>query len=292
MIRVKLLQKGEKMMKKRIAVVTGSSGGFGLLISLELAKQGFYVVATMRNIEKQTRFLQEAEKHNVREHIVIQQLDVTSAQSISNFQSYISKLGRVDVLINNAGFAAGGFVEEIPLQDYRRQFETNVFGVIAVTQTVLPIMRKQQSGQIINISSISGRIGFPGLSPYVASKHALEGWSESLRLEMLPFGIDVVLVEPGSYATNIWSTGKEISPASLMPDSPYSAYMETLNRHLSANENTLGDPIEIAHKIVHITKQKHPSLRYPIGKGVKFAIQMKHILPWQLWERIIRRKLK
>ena len=123
--------------------------------------------------------------------------------------------GKVDVLINNAGYAGAGFVEEVSMEEYRKQFETNVFGVLAVTKAFLPLMRKQGQGCIINISSISGKVAFPGLSPYIASKHAIEGWSESLRLEMQPFGVKVVLIEPGSYKTNIWSTGKQVAVESL-----------------------------------------------------------------------------
>ncbi|WP_028400522.1 oxidoreductase [Ectobacillus panaciterrae] len=279
-------------MREKIAVITGASSGFGFLTALELARRGFHVIATMRNLEKRHHLLNEAETCGLSKQITIYQLDVACEASLAQFKAHINKIGRVDVLVNNAGFAVGGFTEEIPIDDYRKQFETNVFGAISVAQIVLPIMRKQRSGHIINISSISGLIAFPGLSPYVASKHALEGWSESLRLEVQPFGIHVVLVEPGSYETNIWSTGKHVSEASLHPHSPYYEYMERLEDHLASGSHILGNPSEIAQKIAWIAEHDRPSLRYSLGKGVKFAIFMKHFLPWQLWERLVQKQLK
>jgi len=211
----------EVFMDKQLAVVTGASSGFGLLISLEFAKKGFYVIATMRDIKKRFMLIEEAERYGIRDDIEVFPLDVTSKDSIDQWKDFINSKGRIDVLLNNAGFAGAGFAEEVSLEEYRQQFETNFFGVIGVTQAILPMMRKQGRGKIINMSSISGRVGFPGLSPYVSSKYALEGWSESLRLELKPFGIDVVLIEPGSYQTSIWTSGKQITDKSLHKDSPY-----------------------------------------------------------------------
>ena len=165
-------------MKKKTAIVTGSSSGFGLLCVTELAKVGFEVIATMRDLNKADLLLQQCKRQNVSESIHIHALDVTSKESIENFKKWLEQWPSIDVLVNNAGIALGGMIEELPLEDYRLQFETNFFGVIGVTQAVLPFMRKQGSGRIINMSSISGQMGFPGLSPYVASKHALEGFSE------------------------------------------------------------------------------------------------------------------
>ncbi|MGM0875231.1 MAG: oxidoreductase [Bacillota bacterium] len=279
-------------MENQIAVVTGSSSGFGLLTSLELAKSGFHVMATMRDINKGSHLLNQAERLGVAERIQLHELDVTSDVSINNWKCFMEKLGRIDVLVNNAGFAGAGFVEEIPLDEYRKQFETNVFGVIAVTQVVLPIMRKQRKGKIINVSSISGRIGFPGLSPYITSKHALEGWSESLRLEMKPFGIDVVLVEPGSYQTNIWTSGKQVAEKSLNPESPYYETMKKLEHHIEKGASNLGDPTEVARLITYISWKKHARLRYMVGKGVKIAVVLKFILPWKYWEKMFLKQLK
>lgn len=281
-----------RKMDKKIAVITGASSGFGLLTTLELAKKDYLVIATMRNLNKQEDLMSQATKLNLQQNITVQQLDVTDQNSIHNFQLYIKEINRVDLLINNAGYANGGFVEEIPVEEYRKQFETNLFGAISITQLVLPYMREQKSGKIINISSISGQVGFPGLSPYVSSKYALEGWSESLRLEVKPFGIDVVLVEPGSYNTNIWEVGKQLATNQSETTSPYKEYMDKIQKHINSGSDTFGNPIDVSNKIVEIAESKRTNLRYPIGKGVKFMIFAKRILPWRLWEYLVLRTFK
>ncbi|WP_346989055.1 oxidoreductase, partial [Bacillus sp. SW7] len=237
-------------MNKKVAIITGSSSGFGLLTTLELAKKDYLVIATMRNLEKQANLLSQATQLNLLHNITVQQLDVTDQNSIHNFQLFLKEINKVDLLINNAGYANGGFVEEIPVEEYRKQFETNLFGAISITQLVLPYMRVQKSGKIINISSISGQVGFPGLSPYVSSKYALEGWSESLRLEVKPFGIDVALVEPGSYNTNIWEVGKQLATNQSDTTSPYKEYMDKIQKHINSGSDSFGNPIDVANKIV------------------------------------------
>ncbi|KKI89566.1 short-chain dehydrogenase [Bacillus sp. SA1-12] len=279
-------------MDKQIAVITGASSGFGFMTSLELAKCGYFVIATMRNIEKSSQLLKRAEELGVYDLIHIHELDVTSQASINRWRDFMKTLGRIDVLINNAGFAGAGFVEEIPLDEYRKQFETNVFGVMAVTKAVLPIMREQKKGRIINISSISGRFGFPGLSPYISSKQALEGWSEALRFEMKPFRVDVVLVEPGSFQTSIWTSGKHVTKKSLDVMSPYYGMMKKLEEHIDKGADKFGDPSEVAKLIVKIAQKKQTRIRYMVGKGVKTAVFLKAILPWKVWEGIFLRQLK
>ncbi|SDM38951.1 oxidoreductase [Bacillus sp. OK048] len=279
-------------MNDKIAIVTGTTSGFGLITSIELARKGYTVFATVRNSSKSADLIQEARKYGVESKIIVHVLDVTDEKSIQTFQSrVIEDVGRVDVLINNAGFAGAGFVEEISMEEYRKQFETNVFGVFAVTKAFLPLMRKQGQGCIINISSISGKVAFPGLSPYIASKHAIEGWSESLRLEMQPFGVKVVLIEPGSYKTNIWSPGKQVAVESMKSYSPYQDYMQSIERYIGHGEDSFGDPLEVAKKIAEIAGKKNPKMRYPIGRGVKASILLKNLLPWRLWEKIIISKL-
>ena len=220
-------------MKSKTAIVTGSSSGFGLLTAIELALKGFTVIATMREVNKGKPLLDLAKEKQVADFIHVLPLDVTSQDSIRLFQTLLAEYPTIDVLVNNAGFALGGFSEELSVEAYRSQFETNFFGLIAVTQAVLPSMRAKKQGRIINMSSISGRFGFPGLSAYVASKYALEGYSESLRLELKPFGIDVSLIEPGSYQTNIWASvdGMEVNG-----ESPYSAYMENILKEIEGGK--------------------------------------------------------
>lgn len=279
-------------MNNKTAIITGTSSGFGLMTAVEMAKNGFTVIAGMRDINKSSNLMKEAKKQGVESKILVHKLDVTDEKSILDFQTrVIEDHGKVDVLVNNAGYAGAGFVEEVSMDEYRKQFETNVFGVIAVTKAFLPSMRKRGQGSIINISSISGKTAFPGLSPYSASKHAIEGWSESLRLEMKPFGVKVVLVEPGSYKTSIWTTGKQVAAGSLHADSPYHDYMVKMENYISEGENNFGSPQEVARKITEIAGMKNPDLRYPIGKGVKAAIFIKNIMPWKLWENVILKKL-
>ncbi|MED1624671.1 oxidoreductase [Bacillus pseudomycoides] len=276
----------------KIVIITGASSGFGFLTALELAKKDYFVIATMRNLNKQTELLSQAAALHLQQNIKIHQLDVTDQKSIHAFQLFLKELNQVDILVNNAGYASGGFIEEIPVEEYRRQFETNVFGAISITQIVLPYMRKQKSGKIINVSSISGQVGFPGLSPYVSSKYALEGWSESLRLEVKPYGIDVSLIEPGSYNTNIWEVGKELAENYSESTSPYKACMDKIQNHINNGSDTFGNPVDVARKIVAIAEAKNATLRYPIGKGVKLMIVAKKILPWRVWEFLVLRSFK
>jgi NAD(P)-dependent dehydrogenase (short-subunit alcohol dehydrogenase family) len=178
-----------------VAIVTGSSSGIGLATSLALARNGYLTYATMRNLAKRDSVQSTAEKQHLSIRTV--QLDVTDENSVKNaIQSILSESGRIDLLVNNAGYGLTGALEDIRIDEIRALYETNLFGVIRVTQAVLPTMRKQGSGRIINISSGAGRIGYPGGSAYVSSKFALEGLSESMAYEIEQFGIRTVLVEP------------------------------------------------------------------------------------------------
>ncbi|MCR2820099.1 oxidoreductase [Lederbergia panacisoli] len=276
----------------KTAIITGASSGFGLLATVELARNGFSVIATMRNLQSKDTIIKLCKQEAITSKISFLQLDVTDQKSINHFASQLSQIPSVDILINNAGFAFGGFCEETSISEYNEQFDTNFFGLIRVTQAVLPYIRKQQSGKIINISSISGKIGFPGLSPYVASKHALEGWSECLRLEVKPFGIDVALIEPGSFQTNIWTKGKRIAENSLLDKSPYSFYMKAIEKELESGKENYGNPQDVARLIVDLCSRKAlTKLRYPIGKGVKLSLFLKNIFPWKVWERIFYKRL-
>jgi NAD(P)-dependent dehydrogenase (short-subunit alcohol dehydrogenase family) len=277
---------------RKIAIVTGANSGFGLLSSIELAACGYKVVATMRDVSKSEELVDCAIARGVESLITILPLDVTSADSIQKFKDeIIPGYNSIDLLLNNAGFAIGGFAEEVDLQEYREQFETNVFGVMAVTKVVLPFMRKQRKGKIINMSSISGRVGFPGLSPYVSPKHALEGYSESLRLELKPFGVEVFLIEPGSYQTNIWTSGMRVASGSLFKESPYYEYMKKIESELEEGQSRLGNPAEIAAIIGAIATDKLTRFRIQAGKGTRMTILLKSILPWNIFERIVLKKL-
>ncbi|WP_181349070.1 SDR family oxidoreductase [Thalassobacillus sp. CUG 92003] len=279
-------------MSEKTVIITGSSSGFGMLTAIQCAKKGFRVIATMRNLDKKEVFEAQELDPDVRNRIEFKQLDVTNEASLKTFTDWLEELDRVDVVVNNAGFAIGGFLEQVPLADFRRQFDTNVLGVVAVTQAVLPKMRKQKAGKILNVSSVSGRIGFPALSAYVASKHALEGLTESLRLEMKPFGIDVGLIEPGSFRTNIWSSGMEIPNEVNNPDSPYAPYIKGIWDELNNQKKYHGNPNDVAQMVTKLAMADTlKKLRYPIGSGARLNMLMKQIIPWSLLEKTVLRKL-
>ncbi|WP_025026014.1 SDR family oxidoreductase [Caldalkalibacillus mannanilyticus] len=283
-------EKGQ--IKQPIAFVTGTSSGFGLLSSVALAQNGYYVVATMRNVEKKGELMARAKEAGVNHSIEVVQLDVTCFdQAEAVVHAIGEKLGRIDLLLNNAGYGSGGFVEDVPLSDWQQIMDTNVLGLVAVTKAVIPYMREQKKGLIINMSSISGLFGSPVLSPYVSSKFAVEGFSESLRFELLPYGIYTVLVEPGSYQTEIWSKALN-TLSSEGKSSAYANEMERMVGHVSEIARQAPPPHEVIELIIKITKKKKPALRYPVGKGVKSFSLLKKILPWSVIERIVMAQLK
>ncbi|NOU86172.1 SDR family oxidoreductase [Paenibacillus sp. LMG 31460] len=276
---------------KLTALVTGASSGFGFLTSITLAQKGYRVIATMRDLGKSGALLAHAEQVGVTNAIETMALDVTIHDSIEQVVSDImDKYGRIDVLVNNAGFAVGGYVEDVPMEAWRSQLETNVFGVIATTRAVLPHMRAQQSGCIVNVSSVSGLSAFPGYAPYSTSKFAIEGFSESLRLEMTPLGVRVVLVEPGAYKTEIWRKGFEaIHTTEASPNWKRLSKMLDYSRKASA---TAPDPQEVADQIARIVDNPRPKLRYLMGRGVRAGLWARNLLPWRWYEGILARLLK
>ncbi|WP_400162516.1 SDR family oxidoreductase [Brevibacillus sp. TJ4] len=279
------------MIDRPIALVTGASSGFGLHASLALVKSGYYVIASMRNLQKREELDKLANAHMVDQYIEIMQMDVTNPADIARtVSSVVARHKRIDLLVNNAGYASGGFVEEVAAEDWRSLFEANVFGLIEVTRAVLPTMRSQRSGHILNMSSISGRIGFPGLAPYAASKHAVEGFSESLRLEMLPYGVHVVLIEPGSYRTAIWDKG--LTQFQERSASPYAAQNNWLRARVESIREKAPAPDEVIEAIVHAATVARPRLRYPVGRGVKWTIAAKNLLPWKWIEALVTRQMK
>ena len=189
---------------QKVAVVTGSSNGIGLEIALKLAKNGFLTYATMRNLTKSKELeIRIGDDKQLRSLIKFVQLDVTDEISVKKaIETVVNESKRIDILVNNAGYGLSGALEDISIQEFKDQFETNVFGLIRTTQEVIPIMRKQNSGIIINISSGLGRFGIGTSSAYVSSKFAVEGLSESMSYELEPFGIRTILVEPGVIKTN------------------------------------------------------------------------------------------
>jgi len=278
-------------MPEKVAVLTGASSGFGLLTSVELAKAGFRVIASMRDPGKRERLVQAAAAAQVSDRIDVRALDVTQVDDIPEFvDSVLRDFGRIDVLVNNAGFAVGGFAEDIRLEELRLQFETNFFGAVAMTKAVLPIMRQRRSGHIIQVSSISGLQGAISVSSYSASKHALEGWSESLRLEVNSLGIKVVLVEPGAFETGVWTSGAVMGQEAKKKTSPN--FQRSLRMREVIATIPKADPIAVARIIVAIAQNPNPKLRYLVGRDAKLQLAMKRILPWQWYEKLIASYLK
>jgi NAD(P)-dependent dehydrogenase (short-subunit alcohol dehydrogenase family) len=278
-------------MPEKVAVLTGASSGFGLLTSVELAKTGFRVIASMRDPGKRERLVQAAASVQVSDRIDVRALDVTQVDAIPEFvDSVIRDYGRIDVLVNNAGFAVGGFAEDIRLEELRLQFDTNFFGAVAMTKAVLPIMRRQRSGHIIQISSIGGLQGAVSVSSYSASKHALEGWSESLRLEVNSLGIKVVLVEPGAFDTGVWTSGAVMGQEAKKNTSPN--FQRSLRMREVIATIPKADPIAVARTIVAIAQNPNPKLRYLVGRDAKLQLAMKRILPWKWYEQVIAKYLR
>jgi len=277
--------------QQKVAVVTGASSGIGLLTAVELARSGFRVVATMRNPSKRTRLDEAAAVAHVNQNIDVIRLDVTEFDSHSAFiADVVNKYSRLDVLVNNAGFSMAGFAEDCSFEELREQFETNFFGAVSMTKAVLPIMRRQGSGHIIQVSSIAGRCAHPVLSSYSGSKFALEGWSESLRIEMKPLGINVVLIEPGSFDTDIWEANAHVAKRAFEKDSPNNERSLRFRDYVRRNI-TKRDPILVAELIASVALDPNPRLRYLVGPDAKLMTWVTRLLPWRRYERTVAKTL-
>lgn len=258
---------------KKVAIVTGSSSGIGNAIVLELARNNFITYGTMRNLDKISDLKTISDQENLK--IYFKQLDVTDDNSVKNaINSIVEETGRIDVLVNNAGYGLVGAFEDLSLDEVQKQFETNVFGVIRVTQAVLPTMRKQESGIIVNISSGAGRFGYPTASAYVSSKFALEGLTESMSYEIEPFGIRTVLIEPGVIKTNFFNS-MSLARKSKDPDSPYLQMMQVMEKSVTKMLEKGTIPQYVAKTVLEAVTSKNPKLRYLVGKDVEQWIENK-----------------
>ncbi|MCY1021706.1 SDR family NAD(P)-dependent oxidoreductase [Pyxidicoccus sp. MSG2] len=263
-----------------VALVTGASSGIGLFTSIELARNGFQVWASMREPSRSADLLEAARQAGVQVKTV--RLDVTDPASIdSAVRGVLAADGRLDVLVNNAGFAMDGFFEDLSEEELRSQFETNFFGLAAVTRAVLPTLRGQRSGRVINVSSISGRFAGPGYSAYCSSKWAVEGLSESLRYELRPFGVSVCIIEPGGfYKTAILTRNRKLAARALDPASPYYALTQRMEADVALwLESMGGDLSEVASTIRHAALSPSPRLRYVIGRSARMKILRRTLLP-------------
>ena len=258
----------------KIVLITGATSGIGKETALLLASKGFLVYGTARNVEGKNLPFR------------LLPMDVRNETSIKEaIQQILTEVGRIDILINNAGVGITGAVEELPAEQLHNVFATNLYGAIAVIQQVLPAMRAQGSGRIINIASIAGYMGLPFRGAYSASKGALLLMSEALRMEVKQFGIEVTTISPGDYATDIASR-RYHTP--VIENSPYAEVyakqLQLMNEHVDSG----GDPKEMADKILKVINTKHPKVHYKQGSFLqKFSIVLKRLLPSKSYEKML-----
>lgn len=264
--------------QQEVAVVTGSSTGIGFETSLELARNGFHTYATMRKIDNggSNSITNIAKNENL--PLKLLQLDVDSDKSVLDaVDKIVTENGRVDVVVNNAGYALVGALEQTSMEEIKAQFETNFFGAVRVMQAAIPIMRKQRSGRIVNITSMGGRIAIPLDSIYHATKFALEGLSESIQYELGPFGIKLILIEPGAVGTNFWKNWKMAAKAERSGDNTdYSQYKQIENNMSESFKQMVQNaihPSEVAKVILQAVKDDNPNFRYVVGKDAATILE-------------------
>ncbi len=271
-----------------LVLITGTSSGIGLSAAVECAAAGFRVVATMRDVDRRKALDEATKARGV--SVSVEQLDVTAGHVVPKIRELVLKYGPFYGLVNNAGLAIGGAFEEQSEADVREQFETNVFGLMAVTRAVLPTMRAAKRGRIINVSSISGRVGLPLVSTYAATKHAVEGLSESLRWELEGFGIDVCLVEPGTFKTPIFF--EHLRRGAAVPTSgPYSALTEMVEKLFLEEAEKASEPDSVGRAIAGLLGQESPRFRTVIGTDARTLVTLRRMVPDRLFASGIRRLL-
>jgi short-subunit dehydrogenase len=266
------------MPEKRIVLITGGSSGIGQATARLLAQRGFTVFGTSRN----------PSSAETMSGVEVLPLDVCSDEAVEAcLSTLLKKTGCLDILVNNAGYVLRGAIEEPTLEEVKAQFETNLFGVVRMIKGVLPIMRRQGSGQIINISSGVGLVPSPFMGFYAASKFALEGYTEALRHEVKPFNIQVSLVEPGFIKTRVWQNMKEASGRI----SDYDPWRERARKVRHQFEEKALEPTVVAEVILRIIESKSPRLRHAVGSDVVKISRMRRFLPEAMFEKGMRRTL-
>ena len=272
----------------KVALVTGSSSVIGFETSLALARNGYHTFATMRNLGKGKKIKQIIEKEDL--GIEILELDVDSEESVTLAIKTVSeKKGRIDVLVNNAGYGMWGTVEDVSIDEFKEQFETNFFSIIRLIQKVAPIMRKQSSGNIVNISSVAGRIGFPVSPAYISSKFALEGLSESLRFELMPFGINVIIIEPGVIKTNFFDSMKMSEKS--QQDSTYKEITDKVISGVKMMAEMGTHPKEVANVVIKALGEEKPLPRYVIGNDAMMFLEAKKMKTDIEFENYLKKEL-
>jgi NAD(P)-dependent dehydrogenase (short-subunit alcohol dehydrogenase family) len=270
----------------RSVLVTGSSTGLGLETSLYLAEKGFKVYASIPDLRERDAVLAAAVERNVSLQVI--QLDVTSQKSIATAVDLImAESGEIYGLVNNAGLGGRGCFEDVSDSEMRQLYEVNVFGVIWVTQKVLPFMRQARRGRILTITSVGGRVASFGLSAYCSTKFAGEGFGESLALEFAPFGIHSIMIEPGIVSTPHWTVNRGTARQASDPASPY---FEMFNRHEAFADRRMASSRitsrHVAETIHRALTEKHPRMRYVVGRPAAMVVASRRLLPERIFERV------
>jgi len=257
---------------EKVAIVTGTSSGIGFETALVLAKEGYLTYATMRDTTKSGKIKEIAQKENLKINVL--ELDVDDENSVKDAIAHVlDQKQRIDVLVNNAGWGLWGCVEDVSVDEFKEQFETNFFSIIRLIQEVAPTMRKQGSGTIVNVSSVVGRIGFPASPAYISSKFALEGLSESLRFELAPFGVDVIIIEPGVIKTDFMKNMKMAKKSEL--DTVYKGITTKVVSGVKMMAEMGTSPKEVANTIVTAINDKNPLPRYVVGNDASMFLEAK-----------------
>lgn len=276
-------------MDQKVAVVTGSSSGIGFATSLLLARNGFHTYATMRNLDKSKSILDIAKKEKLPLEVI--RLDVDDDKSVKDaVNKIVAEKKRIDVLVNNAGYGLVGCVEELSIDEVKAIFETNLFGIVRVTQAVLPTMRKQGSGIIVNVSSVAGRISFPVTPAYISTKFALEGLSESMKYELEQFGIKVILVEPGVIRTD-FSGNMKVARKATDPNSPYAQLTKKVSAGLKLLVEHGTPPEEVAKVILKAITSENPDPRYLVGNDAAIIMEARKNMSDIEFEKFVKKEI-
>lgn len=280
----------EAPLRDRVILITGASSGIGEATARYLAHRGARVVLAARRQERLQRIAEEIAASGGRALAV--PTDITRADERHHLVEHALKTcGRIDALINNAGYGQRGPIECVPLDAIRRNFETNLFSLIALTQLVIPILRAQGGGHIVNISSVAGRIARPFSAIYDATKHALEAISDGLRGELAPFGIRVIVIEPGFIHTEFLQVAEQISRAVWEQAEPYASFLASLDRRLERFRRWAGRPEEVAALIARVLVQERPRPRYAVPGHARLFLALKRWLPERLFDALLSRQM-
>jgi short-subunit dehydrogenase len=274
----------------RVVLITGASSGIGQACANHLHQKGYRVYGTGRQARPHSTVISKAEViHPIAFKMI--QMDVDYDDSVAQGVEFIlDKEGRLDVVVNNAGFGVAGSVEDTNLEEAKSQFDTNFFGPVRLCRVVLPIMRKQKYGYIVNISSVAGLISIPFQGMYSASKFAFEGMTEALHMEVKPFNIHIVLIEPSDFRSQF--TANRRKTVASHQNAVYREKFITSLGVTEASETRGPSPVKIAHLLEHILDTPSPRLRYPVGPSSGVAIILKKILPYRLFERVLMKYYK